>query len=168
MCKKRRGNLSEKKAQFGANQSRAGICAHNAFFSIDAAFALLIAIMAFISFSTLLSSAASSAKASADSSSSSLLALRLSSFIISESEEKGGFGTASYRKAGEIDVERAEGIDLSEFLSQGKRDYAGFSISDSSGGIAGNSFGSPGNETYCAKRLVIVSGKIALLEACVS
>ncbi len=143
--------------------------AHNAFFSIDAGFALVLAVLAFASFSMLLSAASAFADSSATETSSSLVSLRFSSYILSQAAKNNkGIGTAEYTKAWEIDKTQLEQIDLQNALAIAGKEFASVSVKSKEKDIFFSSKGQKANQVYCTKRLALMSGEPVLLEVCMS
>lgn len=142
--------------------------AHHGFFSLDALMSLLFTLFILSSFIALFSAAAQSAEASANDASLRLLALRASSFLMSEIEERGGdYGGAGYRKAWEISMEKLSAFDACGLAQRAGAGYASFSLQQQ-GEVFSSSCGAQGAETYCAGRLALSGGKISRLEVCVS
>ena len=139
-----------------------------AFFSFDAAFALLTAIFALFLFSLLASAASSSAHSQAAETSSSLLALRLSSLVMEEAAQSGGEGRGSYRETGKLDDLRLREFDLQEILKRTGRAYASISVHGGEGELLSSSAGTAAAEKFCASRLALLDGEIVRLEVCVS
>ena len=139
-----------------------------AFFSIDAAFALLMVALAFIIFSLLASSAAAFASSSAAEVSKTNLALRLSSYIINDAAaQSGGIYPDNYVLPGELDTLKLQ-MALDDLVSQGKVRFAKVTVKDGSGSVQPFSAGTQADEAYCVQRLALISGELALLEVCVS
>lgn len=176
MCKKTHQSRYRKRGFFpldaaGAASQACARCVSpkQAFFSFDAAFAIVLCVAAFAGFSLLLSSAASSTSASASSQSSSLLALRFSSFVLSESQAQGPiFGAGQYYKSYELDLARLGLIDLHAARLQMGRGFASILVAGGSGTAYFASDGEAKGEVYCTKRLALLGGKMVRLEACIS
>jgi hypothetical protein len=140
-----------------------------AFFSFDAALAMLVAALSLASFSFLLSYHAASARDFADSESSSLLALRMSSAVISQCEMRGGAAFAGeYARAWELDKEKFALLDIGSLAGESGATYASADISYGAQSILSRSWGQPNGAVFCSKRLVIMDGAFALLRVCVS
>jgi len=121
----------------GAGNVRSG------FWSIDAAFALVLAVAMFAIFLALLNAAAASAAQGAEQASGELLSARFSSYALSLAEA-------------------GEAVDLQGVLERTGRGYASIR--------SGGSFdyaGEPIGEVYCTERLVVRGGKIERLETCI-
>jgi hypothetical protein len=142
---------------------------YRGFFSLDAAFAFTLAAILLASFLLLCAQARQSAAESAREESGRLAALRLSSFVISGSEEGGaGICENGYAKAWVVDPARLQGQDFGRLLSASGRSYAGVSLSGEGGWPPPTRQGAKGKELYCAPRLVVAEGKISRMEVCVS
>lgn len=142
---------------------------HKGYFSIDAAFALVIVIFAFSSFARLASEAASAADSQSREISSSLLALRFSSFVLEEaSVGDGEFGAGAYSSANELGMDKLQNFDLDGVLARAGKKYAKISVKDPQGELFSASSGAAGDEVFCAGRLAILSGEIVRLEACLA
>jgi len=114
-----------------------------AFWSIDAAFALVLAVAMFAIFSAMLHSAGMMALRGAEDASGALLSARFSSYAL-EKMEKGGQ------------------VDLESVLEETGRNYASLR--------AGDSFayaGEAGGAVYCTQRLHVREGKMVKMEACI-
>ena len=142
---------------------------YRAFFSFDAGLAAVLAVFSFASFSLLLSAAAYSADAVSREASSSLLALRLSSFLLDEAgAEKYGWGSGAYVKAGELDLSRLQQMDLGSLLMQTGKSYVKIRVEQGGSEAFFAESGEKQAQVYCATRLGLLGGEIAKLEACVS
>lgn len=140
-----------------------------AFFSLDAAAWLSVAILVFASFALLLSSAGKSAGSQASETSSSLLALRFSSYLLDEAACAGsGIGRGAYCSANEIDLQRLSSIDMQDLLERTGRGFIGVYLEDSEGAIFLAEQGQAAEGVFCTSRLALVSGKMARMRACVS
>ena len=140
-----------------------------AFFSFDAAFAMVICAVSFAGFSLLLSSAAASASTDAASLSSSLLALRFSSHVLSETQGQSPEGTLQpYSESYEISLARLEGFDLRQARISMGRDFVSVRAVGGNGEAFFASDGQLQGETYCVKRLALLDGHPARLEVCIS
>jgi hypothetical protein len=146
----------------GAQQSR-----YRGYFSIDAGFALFIAVIAFSSFALLASSAASSAHSQSQGISSSLVALRFSSFVLEQAAASGAEpGNGAYSSTNELDISKLQGVDLDRMRSEAGKSYARVSVGNGETEIFSSEAGIVGGEVFCARRLAILSGEIVRLEAC--
>lgn len=114
-----------------------------AFWSIDAAFALVLAVAMFALFSALMNAAAASAARGAEQASGELLSARFSSYAVSLAESGGA-------------------VDLQSVLERTGRGYASIRSGD-----ALDFAGEQGAEVYCTQRLVVRDGKITKLEVCI-
>ena len=114
-----------------------------AFWSIDAAFALVLAVAMFAMFSAVLRSAGMMASGGAEETSGALLSARFSSYALSQ-------------------VEGGKEIDLQSILGQTGRGYASLRAGDGFA-FAGEMNGS----IYCTVRLYVKEGRMARMEACV-
>jgi hypothetical protein len=122
----------------------------NGFWSIDAAVALLIAVVMFAMFSAVLQAASFSALHGAKEASGELLSARFSSYALQR-------------------LENGKLPDLPSVLERTGREFASMEVS-SSEGVA--SFASAGEKregiaAYCTQRLFFMSGKITRVEACI-
>jgi hypothetical protein len=119
-----------------------GTC-FRAFWSIDAAFALVLSVAMFAMFSSMLYSEGLSALGSADETSGVLLSARFSSYAL------------------EL-MERGEWVDLASVLEQTNKKYASLRAEDE--------FTQVGNESgaiYCTQRLYVNGSRMVKLEACI-
>lgn len=139
-----------------------------AFFSIDSAFALLIALFSVFSFSLLSQAAASSALSQSQQESSGLLALRFSSYALEQAARQGEGWGGGHMVEGEIDWNRLSQLDLRAVLAITGRSFAGIYVRDGGGEAFRSESGHAEREKFCAKRLAAISGKPVLLEACIS
>ena len=140
-----------------------------AFYSLDAALALAIALLVFASFSSILSRNSSRLQSQARQESGELLALRLSSYILDSAAASGNEGApGGYFSANELYIARLRAGGLQEILQKTGAGYASVSLVGSSGEIFSSSLGERGAEVFCAGRLALSSGEIVRLEACVS
>jgi hypothetical protein len=121
----------------------------SAFWSIDAAFALVLAAAMSAMFSAVLFYAGTAALRLADEESGSLLSARFSSYALSR-------------------LENGEDVDLGLVLGRTGRSFASISLSDDDGGFLFASEGKAGGEIYCTRRLSFMDGRMARLEACIS
>lgn len=120
----------------------------SAFWSVDAAFALVLAVAMFAMFSALLFSASASAMKGADETSGALLSARFSSYALARMEMGGE-------------------IDLQGVLAQTGRKYASLRVADGNGDLSFASAGERSGEMFCTARIAMIGGKMARLEACV-
>ncbi len=168
MCNKTQESQSSVYIPIGAVRKVRGCAKLRAYFTIDAAFALLLAVFAYSSFAHLASSAGGRASAQSHEISSSLAALRFSSFVLEQAGAGGGFGAGSYVSANEIDIGKLGTLDLGGLLARTGRDYAKISVRNGAGEVFLKETGEANEEVFCAKRLAILSGEIVKLEACLS
>ncbi len=139
------------------------------FFSLDAALAFTIAVFAFSSFALIFSSAASSANSQAGEISGSHLALRLSSYVMEQAAvSSDSFLSGGYYSANEIDLPKLYLFDLGGILAQTGKTYAKISLHSEPATLFSAEEGEKQAETFCASRLVLVSGEIMRLESCIS
>ncbi len=142
---------------------------YDGYFSIDAAFALVIVIFAYSSFAHLAFKAASVADSQSREISSSLLALRFSSFVLEEASVGGGvFGAEAHSSANELDIGKLQNFDLGKVLARTGKKYAKILVKNSQGELFSASSGAVGEEVFCAGRLALLSGEIVRLEACLA
>jgi len=122
---------------------RAGAARKTGFWSIDAAFALVLSVAMFAIFSAILHAAGTGAARGADDAGGELLSARFSSYALSR-------------------LEAGEAVDLQALLSRTGRDYASLRVGDgfSEAGVKGGS-------VYCTARLAFLDGKIEKMEACI-
>jgi len=139
-----------------------------AFFSIDAAFALLIAAVSFSSFALLSQAAAENSASQSRWASGELLALRFSSFILEKAARQGESPTGGYRIENDLDLPKLSEIDLKGMLTQSGRNFAGIYLESEGGRLFGAEAGIFDGEVFCARRLATLSGKTVRLEACIS
>ena len=114
-----------------------------AFWSIDAAFALVLAVAMFAMFSSLLYAAGVMVAKGADETSGALLSARFSSYALAQMED-------------------GNNVDLNAVIEQTGRNYASLRI--------GDNFTQAGNESgavYCTQRLYVNASGMVKLEACV-
>jgi hypothetical protein len=143
--------------------------ARQAFFSLDAMLALAIAIFAFASFSLLLSSAGALASSQSKQASSETLAIAFSSHILEKCAVRPLYGSPdSHSKTNELDENCLRSLNLQDELANSGRAFAGVSLSGAGGEIFLSESGVKGTGVFCARRLVLFSGKISRLEACLS
>lgn len=124
------------------------IACFRAFWSIDAAFALVLAVAMLAMFSSMLYRAGTMAAAGADETSGALLSARFSSYAL-ERMEKGGEA------------------DLQAVLGQTGRRYASLRMAGSEGELSFAFAGEKEGEIYCTQRLGVRNGRIVRLEACI-
>ena len=114
-----------------------------AFWSVDAAFALVLSVAMLAMFSAMLYSAGRMVLKGADETSGALLSARFSAYALSQ-------------------VEKGKEVDLQAVLEQTGRKYASLR--------AGDGFAYAGDENgsvYCTVRLYVKEGTLMKLEACV-
>lgn len=163
MCKIR------KPRQCSQQHAEGALAGKQAFFSLDAAVALVMVVAVFSSFHLLFSSAASKAASQAEEASSSLLAVRLSSYFLEKAAvSSDSFAAGAYYSANELDEGKLRALDLEEALLQTGRKFASVSVKGEAGEIFFSQAGKQGNQTYCAGRLAKLSGETVRLEACLS
>jgi hypothetical protein len=114
-----------------------------AFWSIDAAFAIVLSVAMFAMFSSVLYSASHLALNGADETSGILLSARFSSYALER-------------------MESGKEIDLQAVLEQTGRKYASLRLGEEIA-YAGKVEG----EVYCTQRLHVQDGKMEKLEACI-
>ena len=114
-----------------------------AFWSIDAAFALVLSVAMFAIFSAMLHSAGMMALGGADEASGSLLSARFSSYALSQTD--GG-----------------KEVDLQSVLEGTGRGYASLRVGDEFAYA-----GKKGGAIYCTQRLDVRDGRMVKLEACI-
>ena len=144
-----------------------------AFFSIDASFAIVIIALSFSMFLLLSGSAASFAASGAKDVSKTNMALRLSSYLLNDAAaESGGIYPDNYVMPGELDEAKLQPAILqpllSDFVMQGKLQYAKVSLKGSAIPIPDSNAGQQTGDAYCVRRLALLSKEPALLEVCVS
>jgi len=117
-----------------------------AFWSIDAAFALVLSVAMFAMFSAMLYAASTMALSNADEASGVLLSARYSSYALSQ-------------------IENGREINLQAVLEQTGRKYASLRIA----GMGENlTFaGEKSGDIYCTRRIYVQDGKMMKLEACI-
>ena len=121
---------------------------YRAFWSIDAAFALVLCVAMFAMLSALLYSAGISAARGADDASGSLLSARFSSYALSQ-------------------VEGGNGVDLPSVLARTGRAYASLRMESDEGETMSDFAGEMPGEVYCTQRIALREGKMIRLEACI-
>jgi len=135
------------------------------FFSFDAALSLLAASLAFLLFSVLFQHAAFHTQSQSLDQSGRLLALRFSSLVLHESQERGEGSYAQNR----IDLERLRSLDLPGMLAMAGKSHAKVSLSCPGGESAfEREYGERGSEAFCVIRLAELGGRPARLEVCIS
>ena len=117
-----------------------------AFWSIDAAFALVLSVAMFAMFSAMLHSASIMALSGADETSGVLLSARFSSHALSQ-------------------IEDGRAVDLQAVLEQTGRKYASLRIVGTSENLTFS--GEKSGDIYCMRRIYIQDGKMMKLEACI-
>ena len=115
----------------------------SAFWSIDAAFALVLAVAMFAMFSAVLYSAGTMASRGADEISGVLLSARFSSYALAQTES-------------------GKKIDLQSVLEQTGRKYASLRNGEGFAPV-----GEKGDAVYCTRRLYVNGSRMMKLEACV-
>jgi len=148
--------------------------ARSAFFSFDAAFAILLAVIAFTSFGLLQRSAVSFAADAAQQTVMVNRALRLSSYIVNEAGvPSGGAQPDTYVESGQLDVSAISRIDLQTMAQRFGVDSASITVRDESSTL----FSSPpliSQQPYCVQRLAlaskdpIVPPETVVVEVCVT
>ena len=113
------------------------------FWSIDAAFALVLAVAMFAIFSAILHAAGSSVARGAGEASGELLSARFSTYALQR-------------------LEAGEEIDLQALLVRVERNYASLRA-----GAGFSEAGVKNGSVYCTARLALISGNITKVEACV-
>ncbi|MCX8174595.1 MAG: hypothetical protein N3E51_00105 [Candidatus Micrarchaeota archaeon] len=140
-----------------------------AFFSADAAFALLCAVIAYSLFALLLSASADSASRAAQDCSKSSLAIRLSSHLLEERwAVLGGQWGGSFVSRGELDLNRISSQDLESLRTRLGLKFASARITGAQGEIFSAESGQKGAQVFCASRIGIAFQKPVLVEVCVS
>ena len=122
-------------------------CGH-AFWSIDAAFALVLSVAMFAMFSSMLYTESLTVLKGADETSGVLLSARFSSYSLSQ-------------------IESGQGVDLQSVLGRMGRKYASLRIAGTEGEISFAFAGEKTGDVYCTQRLDVHDGKMVKLEACV-
>jgi hypothetical protein len=142
---------------------------HRAFFSFDAAIALFFAAAMLLGFAVLASAAGNAAQGSAEQESGNLLALRMSSFVLRQIEEKGGSQPAmKYSKEWVVDTTLLQSVDAEALARSAKSDFVRVSIHSSEGIAFSSSYGQAGQQVYCASRLALMGNRPVRLEVCTS
>ena len=119
-----------------------------AFWSVDAAFALVLSVALFAMFSAMLYSAGMSAARGADGESGALLSARFSSYALAL-EQSGG------------------SVDLQSVLARTGRGYASIRMAGGGGEISFVSAGEKGSEVFCTRRIAVVGNKMERMEVCI-
>ncbi len=119
-----------------------------AFWSIDAAFALVLSVAMFAMFSAMLYSEGSLALRGADETSGALLSARFSSYAL-------------------VQIEGGKGVDLQSVLEETNREYASLRMANSAGELSFAFAGEKAGGVYCTQRLFVRDGRMVKLEACV-
>ena len=119
-----------------------------AFWSIDAAFALVLSVAMFAMFSSMLYSEGISALGGADETSGVLLSARFSSYALAQ-------------------IEGGKEVDLQTVLEKTSREYASLRIVGSAGELSFAFAGEKRGSIYCTQRLDVHDGRMVKLEACI-
>ena len=119
-----------------------------AFWSIDAAFAIVLSVAMFAIFSAMLYSAGTSALRGAEETSGTLLSARFSSYALSQ-------------------MENGWDVDLQSVLGQTGRKYASLRVADAAGELSLAVAGEKADGIYCTQRLYVRDGRMVKLEACI-
>ncbi|MCX6771401.1 MAG: hypothetical protein NTX79_05080 [Candidatus Micrarchaeota archaeon] len=119
-----------------------------AFWSIDAAFALVLAVAMFAMFSAMLYAEGMVASRDADETSGVLLSARFSSYAL-------------------VQAEGGKEVDLQAVLERTGRKYASLRLSGSDGESSFAYAGEKAGAIYCTQRLYARGGNMVKLEACV-
>ena len=119
-----------------------------AFWSIDAAFALVLSVAMFAMFSAMLYSAGMSASRGADEASGTLLSARFSSYAL-------------------VQMGSGKEVDLQSVLGQTGRKYASLRMAGSAGELSFAFAGEKAGGVYCTQRLFVREGRMVKLEACI-
>ena len=119
-----------------------------AFWSIDAAFALVLSVAMFAMLSAMLYSASTLALRGADRTSGALLSTRFSYYALAR-------------------MEAGKEIDLQAVLAETGRRYSSLRTADSARELSFASAGEKTPDIYCSQRLYVQNGRIAKLEACI-
>ena len=154
-----------------------GAKAHaRAFFSFDAAMAMVLAVFSFVSLAAIGQSSALFAESDSLEISGANLALRLSTYVLGEDGAQTGGGnefiSATYVLPGVLDLEKLPAVPQG-LLAKSGRDYVSVSVEGNSFPRRESEAGSRSSKTYCAKRLALAGlppdfGKEpVLLEVCV-
>lgn len=136
------------------------------FVSLDAALSFLLCAVAFSSFSSLLLSAVSISEQGARAQSAALQPLRLSSLLLSECAQSGGFA-GSHAVAGTMREGCIDSLPMAKFTNALGRNFASARLLLPSEAESA-SFGVESEEKHCAQRLVLYKGQPARLEVCLS
>jgi hypothetical protein len=126
------------------------MCKRNerAFWSIDAAFALVLCVSMFAMFSALLYSAGMSAGNGACGASGALLSARFSSYALPQ-------------------VEAGKEVDLQAVLARTGKEYASLRAAGAEGEVSFDFAGEAHGGVYCTQRILLRDGKMVRLEACI-
>jgi len=119
-----------------------------AFWSIDAAFAVVLSVAMFAMFSSMIYAAGAKASMGADETSGTLLSARFSSYAL----ERMGNGKP---------------VDLQSILEATGRKYTSLRTSDSSGELSFEFAGERAENIYCTARLYVREGEMLKMEACI-
>jgi len=119
-----------------------------AFWSIDAAFALVLSVAMFAMFSAVLYAAGMQALDGAGEASGALLSARFSYYALAQAD--GG-----------------KEADLQALLEGMGREYASLRVADSGGELSFASAGEKPGAVYCTTRLDVREGRMVKLEACI-
>ena len=141
------------------------------FFSIDAAFAIFIAVLLFTSFALLAASSSMFAASYAKEISGTNAALRLSSYMLNEAAaERGGAMDDPYVKVGELDMALLQSIDLDAITARSGMEYASVSVKDENKADVAQPLvsGNPQPESFCVQRLALLRNEPVLMEVCVA
>lgn len=135
-----------------------------AFFSIDASFAFLAALFSFALFSTALLFAASAAASQSKQAELDNLALRLSSYAL----DKSASGDGEYGLVNEVDLQKFDALQYGPVPPSPGASYIRLTVSGGRMAPRSAEYGVSGGEVHCARRLALVEGDFAILEACIS
>jgi hypothetical protein len=162
-------HLSRFRRMFSQRLSHSPAKGLNAFFSFDAAFALLFACATLLMFIMLASAAGKSAQDSSERESGNLLALRLSSEVLLQLEEKGGVSPqAKYSNAWVVDPTLLPSLNAEGLASRANRNFTRVSIHSLAGEAFSSSYGQQASQAYCANRLALMGNEPVRLEVCIS
>jgi len=143
----------------------------NGFFSIDAAFAIFIAVLMFTSFALLANSSAMFAASYAKEISGTNAALRLSSYVLNEAAaERGGPLSGPYVKVGELDPALLQSIDLDAIAIRSGLKHASVSVKDENKADVVQPLvsGAGQPESFCVQRLALLRNEPVLMEVCIA
>ncbi len=140
-----------------------------AFFSIDATFALLTAISMFIMLSAIVFAAGLSAKSQAGEARAENLALRFSSFVLEKTSEGGTIGK-DFTSINEISRGRFDSFFSENDISGTGASFARIRLVDAGGGLISEKINGAGAPAilHCVPRLALLDGEMVRLEACIS